>query len=158
MEEFIETESILSATLTTLSDSHYNIWVMKGIYIWYMTFVILILYCRQLNPGTDKWRLHWRMPGSWPVEAMTIMMIIYRWVLNICEIYCWDSIELFYAIFMAMHGFILSDFQCRGNVYFENICKKMLREKYLTWKRLITHPHFCRLMWVGEVNVYPLFR
>jgi len=43
-----------------------------------MTFVILVLCYRQLNPGTDRWRLHWLMLSSWLVEAMTIMIIIYR--------------------------------------------------------------------------------
>jgi hypothetical protein len=63
--------------------------------------------------------------------------------------YCvlWLCMVLFYHIFTVKEKYI-----------FKILANKMLRKKYLTWKRLITLPHFWRLMWVGEGNVYPVFR
>lgn len=129
-------------TLRTLSYDLCNISVIKDICSSYMTFVILQLCYRLLNPGTDRWRLHWLMLSSWLVEAMTIMIFIYRWVLNMCEMYYWDTMELFYAIVMVVHAFISSDFHCKRKVYFENICEQNTNEwvfdlKELNYKSLL---------------------
>lgn len=44
--------------------------------------------------------------------------------------------ELFYAIFMVVHGFILSDFHCKGKVYFENICKQNANKQIFDLKEI----------------------